>query len=826
MPTEAEILAGLKAYEAQFRAAAGAGAGAGAGAASGQGGGLPTAQVIPGVSAAVAPPEGPSGQLPSPTPRTFTPAPTPEGGSTLAQIGFSFKRPDARLSYLRSIYGGPDNAFQDPESGEFFFRNPKSGSFEPFVPERLGSKFASHFKDIGKFAALTAIAPTAGASLPVAAAQMAAQGAALEGIDTGISSVLPGDASTPGQFAGDVALGGMAGGLSPILGAGVVKGVGKVGTGLARAGGEIAESFRGSRAAVRSATGVTPTSRMGRLMENLHATATLPAQVGLRYAARKATSTPQGKEGLAALSKVGLRDAASLGQVTQDPIIQTTEQYARLYPFAQRRAMEGDARRASIAMRQLEALTSSLEAGASRASDKGMRLIKTYDRAVGSLEKVRSNNATALYGRVRELAGDAPLFDVNKSYAEIVRQIGEHSAPGETATVADLLRLRAAWRGDQITEELARKQADDLIATMRHPVTGAPPPDRVVSAIMSEVERAKAAGVFDEELPKLTAAQMQHLQRVYGERATRTGNLFTDLQGHAVRRGVAAKIASALSDDLDDAAAAGGLPGDVADAIRAANAQYKADSGRINEALSLSISKILGKTRAADSAALTPEAVLDRWFKLEPHQKRATRRILASHDPQYVNYLGAEAFRRAMKAATAPAVPALYPRSGGEVRFDVRKFYTALPSGENWDVLWEGAPRTRILANNVKQALGRLANEGNVVLTGPREGAFFRFRVGVSMATGALAKSVTAPTQAVSEIAVLLSPNTIAEGFLTAEGQRNLLTLSRYAGKTVSADKIADVARAMAYFSALEAENAAVSGLSDAAAPTEQTPQP
>lgn len=796
MPTEAEIKSALAEYAAQFQRPQAAPVG------------LPTAPG-PGGGAFAASGEGPG--LPAPTPRTLPDRPyAPEGGSTPAQIGFSFKRPDQRLSYLQSLYGGPDNAFQNLDTGEFFIRNPETKAFEPFVPERLGDQFAAHFKDFAKFAAVTGIAPARGASLGVKALQGAAQMGALEGIDTGVSNVLPGDASTPGQFAGDVALGAGAGAVAPVIGEAVAKGIAGGATLAARGLSETNAAFQGAKAGIRAYSGAAPTTRLGRLRETLHAAATTPAQLGLRFMARRAGATPQAAEGVRALSKVGLQNAASMGQITQDPLIQTTEQYARLHPLAQRRAMEGDARRASIAMKQLEGLTSQLESGARTSTDKGLRLARTFDRAVGSMEKVRSNNADVLYGRVKELAGDAPLFDVRNSYTEIVKQIGDHSAPGETATVADLLRLRAAWRGDQISEEAAIKQAQAVINSMRHPISGAPPPDKVVAAILSEVDRAKAAGAFDVDLPKLTASQMRHLQRVYGGRATRTGNLFTDLQGNAVSRGVAAKIAGALGADLDDAAKAGGLPGDVAEAIRKANAQYRADSGRIDEALSLTLAKALGKTRSANEAALSPNAVLDKWFKLEPHQKRMTRRILTAHDPQFNHYLGAEAFRRAMDAATGPGTPALYPHTGGEVRFDVRKFYQNLPTGEDWDVLWEGTPYARIVANDMKKALGRLANEGNVVVAGAREGAFFRFRVGLAMATGAAAKSVTAPTQAASEVAVLLSPNTIAEGLLTSEGQRHLHTLSKFAGKTVSQDKIEPVTRAIAYFAAKKAEEEAV----------------
>ena len=745
----------------------------------------------------------------------------PAGGPLLGQVGLSIAPTNARKqSYLESLYG-PESVSHVPGVG-FFFLNPASGKWERYDDSLL----ARNAFDIGATAALALGAGASGAalgpaaavsgSLPTRAITSGAIGAGLQSVKENLArNYLPGEPE-PGLAgsAARTAVAGAGAGVGQLVGDVALKVVPPAVTAIGRGLDETGAAYILAAKAVAAERETPATGWLRRGFDAVKAAAGTPAALGSRFLARKALGTPQAALGADLLESAGLSEAASLGQITQAPSITALEHYTRLFPFSAQTAMKADAAARDAAYKRVTSLIDSYDPTAKSRIDVGGRLKDAYESSMEKLLAVRASNAARAFAAAESAAGGTPIVKPAATVSAIDDLISAHSVPGETSIVRDLIRLRAEWSG--LSPSAADDVANVVIGGSSAPLTG-----DAAARVRAAIQKAKGLDTNalstdpTSEAFGLSASQLKHLLSTYGGRGGSGGSYLSGIGDRAVRRGIAARVFGALQEDLDSAASTGGVQGTAAELLKAARDLYREDSALINTATRSLFGKAFKSAGAGKDVLLTsPEVFVDKYLSLEPSQKRLANLFLQQADPTIMQPIRAHTLTRALNAAmgtsegelTGATTQAMFPPSRLEIRFDVKKFYEALPRGDDYSALFGPLPERGSL-DKIVRSFGRLANEGSVNYGANQGGAFFAVTVAARRGLGAAGRALSGDLVGSSaEVATLLSPQTVAWAMLTPEGRKALDVV--FTGATRASRHVvqpsAEFGRAVVYLSALQ----------------------
>lgn len=223
--------------------------------------------------------------------------------------------------------------------------------------------------------------------------------------------------------------------------------------------------------------------------------------------------------------------------------------------------------------------------------------------------------------------------------------VGKVTTQREAVAAREFGPIERALGGRQFVDyQSTRKVLDDLIA--EHRAVATPEADRIV---------AQATAMRDRLTGQHTLSDFQRQRGYFGRAAGGEGSVFDDID-RTVNQRVARRLYAAMSDDLDASAArlesgvgAGIVPanffagqmqqnGNLAAALREANANYRRYSQLADAVRSHPIARLFGKDVKVDGAewfnTLAPEQVVTRMNNMAPTELRMVRQYMEGADPQ------------------------------------------------------------------------------------------------------------------------------------------------------------------------------------------------
>lgn len=291
-----------------------------------------------------------------------------------------------------------------------------------------------------------------------------------------------------------------------------------------------------------------------------------------------------------------------------------------------------------------------------------------------------------------------------ESYQKLSRQAVDHSnslisdwtagrgAP-DAATLGQQLRDTTRQAVSTIQDRASQQWNQDMAA-----VTKASPPgfnfDETKTALQKVIaendQNLTDAGIALKNqastlLDRITAAEQGPvsldsaiaLRRQFGKAAKGTGNLFTDIHPTEQRR-LAGQLFGALNGDFESAA--NDATGQLGEAFRQANSNYRKAMGSIDYIEKSVLGKTLGKD-IADSlysgnlanTAGAPERLVGQITRLSPSSLEQARTILEQNNPALLQDLKAYTLQQAIDKGQM-----LAPSMGTRLTFDPAKAATAL----------------------------------------------------------------------------------------------------------------------------------------------------
>lgn len=425
---------------------------------------------------------------------------------------------------------------------------------------------------------------------------------------------------------------------------------------------------------------------------------------------QKSQQTPFAKRGELLAREMGDDFAFSPGQLSGNRGQLMVEGLARQHPASADKVMQFDTRQAQTAVKRLNKLLTSIDDRGMGGIQTGQKVAETFKQATRQAVNARSKQAAADFGRVQELAGNNPVLDPNNVRATIKGLIDDFDVPGGGDATATLVsRLRG---------------------------------------VASELDKP------------LTAQQTQRLLQVYGNAAKGTGQLFKDIDS-AQQRMVAGRVFGALLDDLDDAASAGGQGGAVAEALKLARDNYRANSAQIDDLGNSVLGRLFnGKYEQA------PEAIADKFLKMRPSEIKAATEVLASQDPGTVQAVK----RHMLQSAMDSAIPSASGTNAAGVMFSPAKFNSFIQ--KNADQFRAAfSPKEVVQVKRIYEGLQRVVDRAG--MQGSQTGPLL---MALDVAKGAFTMS---PTSVARSGVAVLAPRHIATAMTTEQGRKALITLTQ-----------------------------------------------
>lgn len=447
-----------------------------------------------------------------------------------------------------------------------------------------------------------------------------------------------------------------------------------------------------------------------------------PGNVAARFI-DKAEQTPFGQQGRDLEGLVG--QPYTPGQRTGSRTLLTVEGMFRRNPVTADILAQHDTKQLNHALGWLnQTLDTTFGPGAVGVEKAGGSVRGAFDHALGRAVDFRRTVAQRDFNVINQATGMEPVIPTNNLVTELDELIGRFDVPGGGDATASLVgKLRQV-----------RKSFEP--ETVVHP-------DGTQSTVPV----------------KINGAQLERLLEVYGAAAEGTSSVFKNIDT-AQQRMVAGRVVDALRRDMNDVIDTGGLPDQVAGALRQARENYRTNSEAIDNLRQSVVGQMLGgPIRPAD------ENIASRIVNLPPSQLKATINLVNGIDPAVGQQVKRVAFEQALVKAGAPAgdaPPVLMP-DGATPLWSPKKFGTALRQSPIWSVM---DPNERITFTSVIQHMDRLADRAGTdgSPTAPLQQAWDLVKSG---ATGAVTPFLYA-----------MGARRLATAMTDPAGQRALVTLT------------------------------------------------
>ena len=370
----------------------------------------------------------------------------------------------------------------------------------------------------------------------------------------------------------------------------------------------------------------------------------------------------------------------------------------------------------------------------------GEQIRGSVKNAVTTVQKMRKNQATIDYDRVRKLSGKKPIMQLNSLKTEISKIVDDFDVPGGQAIV---------------------KQAKALLSQVKTTEKITPP-----SKIIDIAGRPIREAITEAVEPKISIDKAMKIRSVYSNAARGTGQLFKDID-NAQNRMLASRLINALEKDF--AAAPTTMKGNIAEALNVANKNYKIFSQSIESVENSVLGKMLGR-EIHDSLisgqtinTIAPEKIVSRLLKMHPSELATSKAILQTKSPETWNNVRRFSVEKALnEAMDIPPTAGLNP-----IPLSSAKFIKALPK--------EAQARELFTPKELKE----LATINNALIRfGDRTGANFSN-------TAVMQEFLETITAVVSKTGLLrltgrvIGLKTIANAMTTPEGRKAILTIAK-----------------------------------------------
>ncbi|WP_448208585.1 hypothetical protein [Azospirillum sp. sgz302134] len=466
-----------------------------------------------------------------------------------------------------------------------------------------------------------------------------------------------------------------------------------------------------------------------------------PSNVAARYI-DKAEQTPFGQQGRALEDLVG--EPYTPGQRTGSRTLLTVEGMFRRNPVTADIMAQHDTHQLNHALGFLnQTLDTAFGPGAVGVEKAGGSVRGAFDLALGRAVNLRRSVAQQDFNVINQATGLEPVIPTNNIVTELDDLISRFDVPGGGDATASLVGKLKQVRSNFEPETIVN-------------------PDGTQTTVPR----------------KISGAQLERLLEIYGAAAEGTSSVFKNIDT-AQQRMIAGRVVDALKRDMNDVLDTGGLPEEVAGALRQARDNYKANSEAIDTLRQSVVGQMLGgPIRPAD------ENIASRIVSLPPSQLRATIDLVNGIDPTAGQQLKRVAFEQAMAKAGVPAgdAPPVTMPDGSTPLWSPKKFATAMRQSPIWSVMDQNE---RITFTSVIQHLDRLADRAGTdgSPTAPLQQAWDLVKGGAS--------------GAVTPFLYALGARRLAQAMTDPEGQRALVALTTTQPGTKS------FAGALGYFGAL-----------------------
>lgn len=332
-------------------------------------------------------------------------------------------------------------------------------------------------------------------------------------------------------------------------------------------------------------------------------------------------------------------------QISTGGAANAIENAARQSIFSRDAAFASDMKRADQYVSAINKTMEKISKGTSLATGETVR--NNITRAVDDLDKSRNASAKIDFGEVDKLAGGAPIVPSNNVKRVLDELIDENSvgeASSGQAALSDVLQ--------RVRNRRVEKTAPS-------------------SVVLPNGQPAIPAG---EAVADMRASDLLKTRRYWsqiaGGQTTFSGALDRPIQQRA-----AARLLSALDDDIE---AVGSQGGDLGDALTKANAKYREYSQRIKGVQKGPLSKLIGEdlTDASGNgfASVPEEKIMAGFSKLEPSQIKTVRGLIQKQDPE-----GWQAVKRAhIQSALEKAMETTGTEGAQQLPIRPARFFQAL----------------------------------------------------------------------------------------------------------------------------------------------------
>ena len=419
--------------------------------------------------------------------------------------------------------------------------------------------------------------------------------------------------------------------------------------------------------------------------------------------ARKQLTSPQGYAGQIAERESGI--PLSFGELTGNRLYRMIEGVLRQHP-ATAAAYESFAQtQLGAATRRLAEIMDRMGKPGYGALGTGTVVKETFDATVRRLIAARRLQADGDYGLVRRLAGFRPIVRTDALRTEILKTIDDFDVPG----------------GQRIVGQ--------------------------AKALLKEL--GEGTTVHIDRATKMRSA--------YADAARGTGRVFQDIDS-AQNRMLAGRLRDAATKDIESSA--DDLGPEMADALRAANANY----ARMSQIIKAVEESVLGRLLGGRYQR-APEAIGDAFGRMRPSEVRAATQILDASDAGAMQAVRRHVMEMWLDRAIPPpteAIPAGVPLSPG-------KFVASLPDREYLDAMFGDRAARDI--RYVAEALQRIADKAGMAgsRTMPSYLVWDTMKGVFTLDPVKLGRTAT----------VVIGPRKLARAMTTMEGRTALISLTR-----------------------------------------------
>lgn len=331
-------------------------------------------------------------------------------------------------------------------------------------------------------------------------------------------------------------------------------------------------------------------NRAGALLENLvpsNAMATVTNYFGGK--ANKGALAREGEE-IAKRTGIDLTPA----QVNADPSMTMAENMARQSIFSRSMVAEGDKKRVGQLVEHLDRTLNGISKSGASPEIAGAQVQNAAKNVIKKIEDTRSKVAGEDFGRVEKLVNGAPVIKAQSFDNTLAKLIDENSVAPEGSGQAAIAKALESLRSKVSTPgeggQLTDLRVSDMLKTRRY------------------------------------------LSQVSGGAATLAGATDKPMQKRA-----AAMLLKALDDDIEGSA--GALGGEIGQALKKANGNYRAFSQQLESVEKSPLRTVLGEdlAGAVESGSfntVAPEKVMSKLSGMTPTELGVTRRLLEKDNPE------------------------------------------------------------------------------------------------------------------------------------------------------------------------------------------------